>query len=73
MYTVQSATTPVFIRDCGTYLILKVLKTRIYRKEHFSIACANNKFAFPLPGGKPGFQIVKLYLLRQCFLQFTEQ
>lgn len=30
MYTVQSATTPVFIRDCGTYLILKVLKTRFF-------------------------------------------
>ena len=27
-YTVQSATNPVFIRDCGTYLILEVSKTR---------------------------------------------
>ena len=32
MYIVQSATTPAFISGCGTYLILKVSKTRLYER-----------------------------------------
>ena len=36
MYIVQSATTPAFISGCGTYLILKVSKTRLYRKNSVS-------------------------------------
>ena len=31
MHTALSATVPVFMRDCGTYLILKVSKTRLYQ------------------------------------------
>ena len=30
MYIVQSATTPVFISGCGTYLFIKVSKMRLY-------------------------------------------
>ena len=30
MHTALSATVPVFMRDCGTYLTLKVSKTRLY-------------------------------------------
>ena len=42
MYIVQSATTPAFISGCGTYLILKVSKTRVYTNFFYFSICDNH-------------------------------